>query len=190
MSRSSGGSNRVCFPCRIKYAGLISLKKLDNQTTVCSECANDLTLIPDYIETPKKQNLKAWKILQEKFLQKISLHPQSKHTDYSMLYSRISNNKERYDNQSRQITYLDKTYNNVIKKLFISITKKHQNVKDNKDKLWAFEISLKETIIEICKKSNPDLDLSNIEIKEKNYTIDLISFVSNYYYMKIKRNNK
>jgi hypothetical protein len=190
MSRSSGGRNRVCFPCRIKYAGLISLNKLDNQTTVCSECANELTLIPDYIETPKKQNIKAWKTLQKNILQKKSLHPQSKHTDSSMLYYSISKNKERYDLQSRQITYLNETYNNVIKKLFIALTKKHKSVKDNNDKLWDFEISLKNIIIEICKKNNPDLDISVLEIKEKNYTIDLISFVSNYYYMKIKRNHK
>lgn len=186
MSRSSGGKNRVCFPCRIKYAGLIDLDKLVNQTTVCSECSNELTLIPDYVEIPKKLNIKGWNSLHKKLLSKESLHPESKHTDSSMLHYKISKSKERYDNQALQIAYLNETYDNLIKKLFIDLTKKYKSVKDNQDKLLDFEVALKQNIIKICNKHNPDLDITTLEFKELNYTTELTSFIHTYYYLNIK----
>jgi hypothetical protein len=186
MSRSSGGKNRVCFPCRIKYAGLIDLDKLVNQTTVCSECSSELTLIPDYVEIPKKQNVKGWKLLHTKFINKESLHPKSKHTDSSMLHYKITKSKERYENQSIQISNLNESHNNIVKKLLIDLTKKYQSVRDNLDKLLDFEMSLKENIIKICKKHNPDLDISTLEFKELNYTTSLTSFIQTHYYLNIK----
>lgn len=64
MSKRSGGKNRVCLPCRIKYPGQFTHDPTSaNVTQVCSECAADLTLIPDSIRVPKKSDVKAWNAL-------------------------------------------------------------------------------------------------------------------------------
>lgn len=64
MSKRSGGKNRVCLPCRIKYPGQFTHDPTSaNMTQVCSECAAELTLIPDSIRVPKKTNVKAWNAL-------------------------------------------------------------------------------------------------------------------------------
>lgn len=65
MSKRSGGKNRVCFPCRLKYPGkFTSDAKNTNITDVCSECSGHLTSIPDSIRVPKRHQVKLWKKLQ------------------------------------------------------------------------------------------------------------------------------
>lgn len=68
MSKRSGGRNRVCFPCRLKYPGkFTSDAKNTNITDVCSECSGELTLIHDSVRVPKRHQVKLWKKLQKEF---------------------------------------------------------------------------------------------------------------------------
>lgn len=65
MSRSSGGTNRVCFSCRLKYPGFVAYSEHENQTLSCSECGGILTEIPDSIRVPRRSDIKGWKSLQK-----------------------------------------------------------------------------------------------------------------------------
>lgn len=67
MCKRSGGTNRVCFDCKIKYPGLLSFTELENNTQACGECGGKLTEIPDSIRVPRKIKKKAWAKLQADF---------------------------------------------------------------------------------------------------------------------------
>ncbi len=64
MSKRSGGTNRICLHCRLKYPGKFTNNAKDfNITSVCSVCTRPLTLIHDSVRIPKRKQVKLWEKL-------------------------------------------------------------------------------------------------------------------------------
>ena len=96
MSRSGGGVNRVCLPCRIKYPSKFTDDpKTFNVTSVCSECGEGLTPLHDSVLVPKKRNIKAWEKLARDIKNGTVITPVSSYNKESSLWKEFPDTKVR-----------------------------------------------------------------------------------------------
>jgi hypothetical protein len=96
MSKSGGGVNRVCLPCRIKYPSKFTDDpKSSNVTSVCSECGEDLTPLHDSVLVPKKRNFKAWKKLATDIKNNTVITPVCSYNKDSRLWKEFPDTKAR-----------------------------------------------------------------------------------------------
>lgn len=76
MSKSSGGKNRVCLDCRIKFPGAFTNDPVAfNITSFCPECGKEPACIPDSIRVPKRNQIKQWNNLAKQVFSGIFLRP-------------------------------------------------------------------------------------------------------------------
>lgn len=191
MSRSSHGTNRVCFDCQIKYPGLMSSGNTEvNATSVCSECNQELSIISDHVQVPKKNNNKAWKTLKQQHEQNKIPRPKSKATDSYLLTLRMKSRKERERILKEQIESINAEFGNIFKNVSLTLKKKYNSLKNNKELLYKFEFEFEEFIKKSVKKTNPDINIENITLNKEYDRFgrsNFIYFIRDYYYYKVRQ---
>jgi hypothetical protein len=155
MSKRSGGRNRVCFPCRIKYPGKFTNDaKNYNVTNVCSECAGSLVEIHDSIRVPKRHQAKLWRKLQSELESGTLSIPASSHNELQRHYRihpehvavdrRISVRKRKHDNRERALS-LDKRYPGLIDE-YIKQQRRLNDFDFNQNNLWLSIIERRDDV--------------------------------------------
>ncbi|PSV00426.1 hypothetical protein [Photobacterium kishitanii] len=98
VSKKGGGTNRVCFKCRLKFPSKFTDdSKNTNITNLCCNCGNELSLIPDSYIVPKKTQFKEWLELEANYhsgwakrrQQHSDLYPEHKTIDMNLHLRRV-----------------------------------------------------------------------------------------------------
>lgn len=153
MSKRSGGKNRVCLACQIKYPGQFTTDPTKaNVTQVCSECAGPLTLIPDSVRVPKKTDRKGWaKLTAEVAAGNISrpLHPYrekrrfyAEHPEHEKLDRKLED-KARRTELREELQQLQAAYPNLCEQVLV----RYERIED-------FDFSFENIAHDLCQVRN------------------------------------